>query len=127
MERQPSYLFAKSLCSGLRIFASSCSFLRISRFRPFVFLCKNIGAASLGIIPLFLPIAGCRRSVGEGVRTSGAILFQDAQPGCGIDFPLNDAADGEPGIRETIGRPAALLDADGDGLPDVLVAGPDRV
>ena len=38
-------------------------------------------------------------------------------------------ADGSPpvGIKQTIGHPAALLDADGDGLLDVLLAGPDRV
>jgi hypothetical protein len=31
------------------------------------------------------------------------------------------------GIKQTIGHPAALLDADGDGRLDVLLAGPDRV
>jgi hypothetical protein len=54
-------------------------------------------------------------------------VFQDMQPGSGVDFRLNDAANGEPGIKETIGRPAALLDTDGDGWLDVLLAGPDRV
>lgn len=76
--------------------------------------------------------AGCGRSAGEEeqrVRSqpASAIVFRDMQPGSGIDFPLSYASGREPGIRETIGHPAALLDADGDGLLDVLLAGPDRV
>jgi len=49
------------------------------------------------------------------------------QPGSGVDFRLNYAVGREPGIKETIGYPAAMLDADGDGRLDLLLAGPDRV
>lgn len=77
-------------------------------------------------------MAGCHRFAGGGQRgahspPAGDIVFQDAQPGSGIDFGLSYASGREPGIKETIGSPAALLDADGDGLPDVLLAGPNRV
>jgi enediyne biosynthesis protein E4 len=77
-------------------------------------------------------ISGCGRSAGDEPRPAsappdGEIRFEDKQPGSGLDFLLSDTSGQEPGIKETIGHPAALLDADGDGLLDVLLAGPDRV
>jgi hypothetical protein len=77
-------------------------------------------------------IAGCGRSAGEApplpsAPPSATILFRDEQPASGVDFPLSFTSGQEPGIKETIGHPAALLDADGDGLLDVLLAGPNRV
>jgi hypothetical protein len=77
-------------------------------------------------------VAGCDRSAGLQRRRTGAppshnITFEDRQPGSGVDFPLSFNSSQEPGIRETIGYPAALLDADGDGSLDVLLAAPDRV
>jgi hypothetical protein len=108
----------------------------LSRFRSFAFSrSQTVGFLRLSFIPAILLLvgllAGCGRSAGEGERgvggqPSGEIVFQDMQPGSGVDFPLDDAAGEEPGIKETIGHPAALLDADGDGLLDVLLAGPDR-
>jgi hypothetical protein len=78
------------------------------------------------------PMAGCGRSAGEEQRratggASGPIVFEDVQPTSSVDFRLSYAAGQEPGIKETIGHPAALIDADGDGLLDILLAGPDRV
>lgn len=72
------------------------------------------------------PGAGLRGAAGPSAGES-AIRFEDMQPVSGLDFRLSYAAGQEPGIRETIGHPAALLDADADGRLDVLLAGPDRV
>jgi hypothetical protein len=55
------------------------------------------------------------------------IAFQDMQPQSGINFKLGHDLSQPLGIRDTNGHPAALLDADGDGRLDVLLAGPDRV
>jgi hypothetical protein len=55
------------------------------------------------------------------------IAFQNVQPQSGIDFKLGHDLRQPLGIRATNGHPVALLDADGDGLLDVLLAGPDRV
>jgi hypothetical protein len=49
------------------------------------------------------------------------------QPTSGLHFPLAYDLSRDIGIKETIGHAAALLDADGDGLLDVLLAGPDRI
>ncbi|MBX3745291.1 MAG: CRTAC1 family protein [Verrucomicrobiae bacterium] len=49
------------------------------------------------------------------------------QPTSGIRFPLAYDTSRDVGIKETIGHAAALFDADGDGLLDVLLAGPNRV
>jgi enediyne biosynthesis protein E4 len=100
--------------------------------RPFAFLRflsgLSLSAFSLGTLVLAGLISGCGRSAGEEQRramgrASGPIVFEDAQPTSGVDFRLSYAAGQEPGIKETIGYPAALIDADGDGLPDLLLAG----
>lgn len=57
----------------------------------------------------------------------GLVLLEDVRPGSGIEFPLGHPAGVALGIRDTNGHPAALLDADGDGLVDVLLGGPGRV
>jgi hypothetical protein len=90
-----------------------------------------------GIVPGILlvvvsSIPGCGRSSGDqappaSAPPGGVIRFEQRQPGSGLDFRLSYSAGQEPGIKQTIGHPAALLDADGDGLLDVLLAGPDRV
>ena len=77
-------------------------------------------------------LTGCGRSAGEALRQAGPpavgeIAFEDVQPGSGLDFRLGHAPGQALGIKETIGHPAALLDADGDGRLDVLLAGPNRV
>lgn len=56
-----------------------------------------------------------------------SLLFEDRGPESGIAFRLALPANGDAGIRDTIGHPIALLDADVDGLLDLLLAGPDRV
>ncbi len=93
------------------------------------------------LLALGLPVsglvqAGCARPgdpvsgvppVPGAPAVSAAFRFDDVQPASGLDFPIHYAAGTEPGIRETIGHPAALLDADGDGLLDVLLGKRDRV
>jgi hypothetical protein len=58
---------------------------------------------------------------------SGAVAFTDMRAGSGVDFPLHHDLSTDLGIKQTNGHPLALLDADGDGLLDLLAAGPDRV
>jgi hypothetical protein len=73
---------------------------------------------------------GCARSSGEvrpAAPSAGAITFADVGLASGLDFPLNSSSGPEVGIKQTIGHPAALLDADGDGLLDVLLGGVNRV
>jgi hypothetical protein len=76
-----------------------------------------------------LLLTGCARSAGEPTSpaATGTVTFVNARPGSGLDFPLSSTSAAEIGIKQTIGHPAALLDADGDGLLDLLLAGPDRV
>lgn len=94
------------------------------------------GESSRGLLQLLGLLAavgtmGCARSAGEEGRdraaAAGAITFADARLESGIDFALNTTVGGEVGIRQTIGHPAALLDANGDGRLDVLLGGPNRV
>lgn len=56
-----------------------------------------------------------------------AVTFTDVRAGSGVDFPLRHDLASDLGIKQTNGHPIALLDADGDGLLDLLAAGPDRV
>jgi hypothetical protein len=87
-------------------------------------------------------LAGCGNSTGKqphqansrpqtsgpyNSRPQGKIVFKDMRPHSGISFRLGYNRRQNIGIKETIGHPAALLDADGDGLLDVLLAGPNRV
>ncbi len=77
-------------------------------------------------------LAGCGAgppppSGGSPADANPPFQFEDARAAAGIDFPLDFTKPQEPGIRESIGHGAALLDADGDGLLDVLLTGPDRV
>ena len=58
---------------------------------------------------------------------SAKIAFEDMRSASGIDFPMSFDTRRALGIKETIGHPAALLDADGDGLLDVLLAAHNRV
>jgi hypothetical protein len=75
---------------------------------------------------------GCGRSTARSpsdapTPPAEAIRLEDRQAASGLDFRLDYTAGGEPGIKETIGHPAALLDADGDGRLEILLAGPNRV
>lgn len=73
-------------------------------------------------------LSGCAaRAPRRRADVPGPLLFEDRQPGSGIDFPLREDPGRDLGIKDTNGHPAALLDADGDGRLDVLLAGPDRV
>ncbi|MCW3050937.1 MAG: UnbV [Chthonomonadales bacterium] len=91
---------------------------------------RSSGFILICLIGLFL--AGCRHAVGPTPQhppapPPGQILFEEMQPTSGIDFRLGYRPGQQIGIKETSGHPVALLDADGDGRLDVLVAGPDRV
>jgi hypothetical protein len=75
---------------------------------------------------------GCDRSGGSSPLPttsplSAKIAFEETRPQSGIDFPMSLDSRHMVGIKETAGHPAALLDADGDGLLDVLLAAPNRV
>jgi hypothetical protein len=60
-------------------------------------------------------------------QPAARIAFEDRRPQSWIEFPMRLDTRQTPGIKETTGHPAALLDADGDGRLDVLLAAPDRV
>ena len=45
----------------------------------------------------------------------------------GIDFKLGHGGRTPLTIQDTIGHGIALIDADGDGLLDIVLTGPDRV
>lgn len=90
---------------------------------------KGIGVAAI------VAFTACDRvdsKLGHGTSAgamdaAAEIRFEDMRPDSGIHFPLAYDLSRDVGIRETLGHPAALLDADGDGRLDVLLAGPDQV
>jgi len=60
-----------------------------------------------------------------GVALSGAspsgIVFNDVTAAAGIRFTHNSGRSGHKYLPETLGAGAAFFDADGDGLPDILL------
>src|SRR5437660_6045910 len=69
-------------------------------------------------------LAGCGhpgKNATPGASSGPPFAFQNLQPGSGLSFRLGPAAGQKVGIKETSGHAAALLDADGDGLLDILL------
>jgi len=60
-----------------------------------------------------------------GVALSGAspsgVVFNDVTAAAGIRFTHNSGRSGHKYLPETLGAGAAFFDADGDGLPDILL------
>ncbi len=87
--------------------------------------------ATTATIVVGLVLGGCGPTEPEPRGPDGSdppvFQFEDLQAGSGLEFPLAYDRSREIGIKETIGHPAAVLDADGDGRLDILLGGPNRV
>ena len=76
-------------------------------------------------------LAGCgpasERPVAPGGRPAETLPFRDVTAESGIDFAVRGARGDRTNILDTIGHGVAILDWDGDDLPDVILTGPGRV
>jgi enediyne biosynthesis protein E4 len=85
-----------------------------------VFGCTAAGV--LSIVAVLVPL----RSSGQppvdpkaAGRTAGPIVFQDVAASAGVSFRFATGSRGKHDLPEVMGGGVAILDADGDGLPDL--------
>jgi len=82
---------------------------------------RNLGLdAKLTALSAALAVATLAGATARGAAPAG-VVFTDVTAAAGIKFTHNSGRSGHKYLPETLGSGAAFFDADGDGLPDVLL------
>ena len=94
---------------------------------------RRFGTRRFFLLGIVLSAAGCSKTPPAATPIQNTVaaethstIFEDVYPATGIDFAVSKP-DKPLNILETIGHGGAIMDVDGDGIPDVLLVGPDRV